>query len=162
MPISPKTASVFFQKNIKMSAPEVEGGQDHDDILGFPGDGYQDPQDGGPPETMDEDLDSGTARMTEESGCSDTNSDKKRVKKRRKSVPVPPDEFVGDRIKELKTTITGLKTDTVKGKLGSDRSFKTNQIWVAPTHGGSKEAAPKWSWYGTLFILAPFDLLSGK
>ncbi len=44
---------------IKMSAPEAEGGQDRDDILGFPGDGYQDPQDGGPLETMDEDLDSG-------------------------------------------------------------------------------------------------------
>jgi hypothetical protein len=28
---------------IKMSAPEAEGGQDRDDILGFPGDGYQDP-----------------------------------------------------------------------------------------------------------------------
>jgi hypothetical protein len=49
-----------------MPAPEVEGGQDHDDILGFPGDRYQDPQDGGPPETMDEDLDSGASRMTEE------------------------------------------------------------------------------------------------
>jgi hypothetical protein len=90
-----------------MSAPEVEGGQDHDDILGFPGDGYQDPEDGGPPETMDEDMDSVAARMTEESAGSDPNS----VKKRRKSAPVPPDEFVGDRIKELQTTITGLKTE---------------------------------------------------
>jgi len=117
-----------------MSAPEAEGGQDRDDILGFPGDGYQDPQDGGPLETMDEDLDSGAAGMTEESASSGPSS----AKKRRKSAPVPPDEFVGDRIKQLKTTITGLKTqdnawtqtlrdklnpDTVKGKLGGDRSL---------------------------------------
>jgi hypothetical protein len=166
----------FFQPFpfcIKMSAPEAEGGQDRDDILGFPGDGYQDPQDGGPLETMDEDLDSGAAGMTEESASSGPSS----AKKRRKSAPVPPDEFVGDRIKQLKTTITGLKTqdnawtqtlrdklnpDTVKGKLGGDRSFKTNQQWVAATHGGSKEAAPKWSWYGALFMLVPFGLLSGK
>jgi len=122
---------------------------------------------------MDEDLDSGAAGMTEESASSGPSS----AKKRRKSAPVPPDEFVGDRIKQLKTTITGLKTednawtqtlrdkldpDTVKGKLGGDRSFKTNQQWVAATHGGSKEAAPKWSWYGALFMLVPFGLLSGK
>jgi hypothetical protein len=137
MPISSKTASVFFSAlsfRIKMSAPEAEGGQDRDDILGFPGDGYQDPQDGGPLETMDEDLDSGAAGMTEESASSGPSS----AKKRRKSAPVPPDEFVGDRIKQLKTTITGLKTqdnawtqtlrdklnpDTVKGKLGGDRSL---------------------------------------
>ena len=73
-----------------MSAPEAEGGQDRDDILGFPGDGYQDPQDGGPLETMDEDLDSGAAGMTEESASSGPSS----AKKRRKSAPVPPDEFV--------------------------------------------------------------------
>ena len=84
-----------------MSVSEVEGGLDHDDILGFPGDGYQDPQDGDPPETMDEDLDSGAARMTEESAGSGPSS----AKKRRKSAPVPPDEFVGNRIKELKTTL---------------------------------------------------------
>ena len=107
----------------------MEGGQDHDDILGFPGDGFQDPQDGGPPETMEEDLDSGAAPMTQEAPGSVPSS----AKKRKKSVPVPPDEFVGDRIKELKTRITGLKSadnawtqtlrdkldpDTVKGKLG--------------------------------------------
>jgi hypothetical protein len=122
---------------------------------------------------MDEDLDSGAARMTEESASSDPRS----VKKHRKSAPVPPDEFVGDRIKQLKTTITGLKTedntwaqtlsdksdpDTVKGKLGGDKSFKTNQQWVATTHGGSKETVPKWSWYGSPFMLTPFGLLSGK
>jgi hypothetical protein len=43
---------------IKMSAPEA-GGQDHDDILRFPGDGFEDPQDGVPLETMGADLDSG-------------------------------------------------------------------------------------------------------
>jgi hypothetical protein len=81
----------------------------------------------------------------------------------------------------LKTRITGLKSadnawtqtlrdtldpDTVNGKLAGDRTFKTNQQWVAPTHGGSKEAAPKWRWYGVLFMLAPFrapfGMLSGK
>ncbi len=56
---------------------------------------------------MDEDLDSGAARMTEESAGSGPS----RSKKRRKSAPVPPDEFVGDRIKGLKTTITDLKTE---------------------------------------------------
>ncbi len=94
-------------------------------------------------------MDSVAARMTEESAGSVPSS----TKKRRKSAPVPPDEFLGDRIKELKTPITGLKTedntwtqtlrekldpDTVKGKLGGDRSFKNNQQWVAPTHGASK------------------------
>ena len=84
----------FFQPFpfcIKMSAPEAEGGQDRDDILGFPGDGYQDPQDGGPPETMEEDLDSGAAPMTQEAAGSGPSS----AKKRKKSAPVPPDEFVG-------------------------------------------------------------------
>ena len=122
---------------IKMSVPETEGGQDHDDILGFPGDGFEDPQDGVPPETMGADLDSGDAPMTEEEAGSPSSD-----KKRKKSAPVPPDEFVGDRIKLLKTRITGLKSadnawtqtlrgnldpDTVNGKLGGDRTFKTNQ-----------------------------------
>jgi hypothetical protein len=88
-----------------MSAPEAEGGQDHDDILGFPGDGFEDPQDGVPPETMGADLDSGDTPMTEEAAGSASS-----VKKRKKSAPVPPDEFVGDRIKTLKTTITGVKS----------------------------------------------------
>ena len=84
----------------------MEGGQDHDDILGFPGDGFQDPEDGDPPETMETDLHSGAAPMTEEEAGSGPIS----VKKRKKSAPVPPDEFVGDRIKVLKTTITGVKS----------------------------------------------------
>jgi hypothetical protein len=33
-----------------MSAPETEGGQDYDDILGFPGDGFKDKDDGNPVE----------------------------------------------------------------------------------------------------------------
>ena len=86
----PQKQHPFFS-TLKMSAPEVEGGQDHDDILGFPGDGYQDPQDRGPPETMVEDLDSGAARMTEESAGSGPSISKKH----RKSAPVPSDEFVG-------------------------------------------------------------------
>ena len=166
-----KKPSVQSCTGIKMSSP-VEGGQDHDDILGFPGDGFEDPQDGVPPETMGADLDSGDTPMTEEAAGSDSSA-----KKHKKSAPVPPDEFVGDRIKLLKTRITGLKSadnawtqtlrgkldpDTVNGKLAGDRTFKTNQQWVAPTHGGSKEAAPKWSWYGVLFMLAPFGMLSGK
>jgi hypothetical protein len=53
-------------------------------VTGFPGDGYQDPQNGGPPETMDEDLDTGTTRMTEESAGSGPSS----VKKHRKSARV--------------------------------------------------------------------------
>jgi hypothetical protein len=85
----PQKQYPFFFR-IKMSAPEAEGGQDRDDILGFPGDGYQDPQDGDPLETMDEDLDSGAAGMTEESASSGPSS----AKKRRKSAPVPLDEFV--------------------------------------------------------------------
>ena len=130
-----KKASVRPCTGIKMSAP-AEGGQDHDDILGFPGDGFEDPQDGVPPETMGADLDSGDTPMTEEAAGSASSA-----KKRKKCAPVPPDEFVGDRIKLLKTRITGLKSadnawtqtlrgkldpDTVNGKLAGDRTFKTN------------------------------------
>jgi hypothetical protein len=35
---------------IKMSTPEVEGGQYYDDILGFSGDGFKDEDDTDPPE----------------------------------------------------------------------------------------------------------------
>jgi hypothetical protein len=51
------------------------------------------------------DLDSGDAPMTEEAAGSGSSA-----KKRKKSSPVPPDEFDGDRIKLLKTRITGLKS----------------------------------------------------
>ena len=40
-----KKPSVHPCTGIKMSAPE-EGGQDHDDILGFLEGGFQDPEDG--------------------------------------------------------------------------------------------------------------------
>jgi hypothetical protein len=43
-----------------MLVPEAKGGQDHDDILGFPRDGFQDPEGGDPPETMETDFHSGT------------------------------------------------------------------------------------------------------
>ena len=36
----------------KMSVPEAEGGQDQDDILGFPGDGFKDKDDANPAETL--------------------------------------------------------------------------------------------------------------
>ena len=36
----------------EMSTPEVEGGQDYDDILGFPGDGFKDKDDVNPTETL--------------------------------------------------------------------------------------------------------------
>ncbi len=76
-----------------MSAPEAEGGQDRDDILGFPGDRYQDPQDGDPLETMDEDLDSGAAGMTEESAPSGPSSAKKRGLY---DLPPPPPPRTGE------------------------------------------------------------------
>jgi hypothetical protein len=111
--------------------------------------------------------------MTGQAGGSHASS----AKKRKKSAPVPPDEVVGDRIKQMKTQITGRKAadnawtqtlrdkldpDTVNVKLAGDRTFKTNQQWVAIAHGGNKEAAPQWSWYGVMFMLVPFGLLSGK
>jgi hypothetical protein len=34
------------------SAPEAEGGQDYDDILGFPGDGFKDKDDANPAEAL--------------------------------------------------------------------------------------------------------------
>ena len=36
----------------EMSAPEVEGGQDYDDILVFPGDGFKDKDDASPTEDL--------------------------------------------------------------------------------------------------------------
>jgi len=35
-----------------MSAPEAEGGQDYDDILGFPGDGFKDKDYANPTESL--------------------------------------------------------------------------------------------------------------
>ena len=49
----------------EMSAPEAKGGQDYDDILGFPGDGFQDAEDEGPSDTMSADLNGGAEPMYE-------------------------------------------------------------------------------------------------
>jgi hypothetical protein len=97
MSVSPKTASVFFETS-KCGVPR-QGRimtTSWDPTLRFPGDGYQDPQDGVPPETMDEDLDSGAARMTEESAGSVPSS----AKKRRKSVPVLSKSLSGEGIED--------------------------------------------------------------
>jgi hypothetical protein len=60
-----------------MSAPEAEGSQDYDDIMGFPGDGFQDKEDVFPPEDMDTDLDGGDTPMNEETSGYGHNSVKK-------------------------------------------------------------------------------------
>ena len=85
--------------------------------------------------------------------------------------------FVTDRIKALKKTICGVKCednlwtallreklhhDTVKDKPVGDRTFKTNQQWVSQTPMTNRDGPPKWSWFGVLFSLAPFGLLSGR
>ena len=55
-----------------------------------------------------------------------------------------------------------LDHDTVQDKLAGDRTFKTNQQWVFPTPTLTKGEPPKWSWFGVLFVLAPFGILSDK
>ena len=127
-----------------MSAPVEEGGQDYDDILGFPGDGFKDNDDTDPDETTARDLDGGDTPMDETGPPGGQGS----VKKHKKSDVVPPDEFVSDRIETLKKTIGAvnrednqwttllwekLHHDTVMDKLVSDRTFKTNLQWVSPT-----------------------------
>ena len=81
-----------------MSAPGLEGGQDDDDILGFPGDGFVDKTDSNPGVLVEQD----------EEG-DDTRSNEGSVKKHRKSAVVAPDGHVTARIKELKQKITGSK-----------------------------------------------------
>jgi hypothetical protein len=78
-----------------MSAPAVEGGQDCDDILGFPGDGFKDKDDTDPVEVREPVVDDGDSQINEES----TDSGQSTVKKRKTTVPIPPDDFVVDRIK---------------------------------------------------------------
>jgi hypothetical protein len=46
----------------KMSVLEAEGGQGEDDILGFPGDGFLDPEVGDPLDTIQEDFDGGAVQ----------------------------------------------------------------------------------------------------
>jgi hypothetical protein len=83
-----------------MSASALEGGQDDDDILGFPGDGFVDKTDANPGVIVEQDEEGDDARNNEVS-----------VKKRRKSAVVTPDGHVTTRIKELKKKITGSKCE---------------------------------------------------
>ena len=71
-----------------MSAPALEGGQDDDDILGFPGDGFVDKTDANPGVLVEQD----------EEG-DDTRSNEGSAKKRRTSAVVAPDGHVTARIK---------------------------------------------------------------
>ena len=86
-----------------MSAPEEEGGQDYDDMFGFPGDGFKDKDDADPDETTETDLDAGDAPMDDAGAACGQSS----AKKRKKSAAVPTDDFVADLIKTLKKTISG-------------------------------------------------------
>jgi hypothetical protein len=83
-----------------MSASALEGGQDDDDILGFPGDGFVDKTDANPDVIVEQDEEGDDARNNEVS-----------VKKRRKSAVVASDGHVTARIKELKQKITGSKCE---------------------------------------------------
>ena len=142
-----------------MSAPALEGGQDDDDILGIPGDGFVDKTDENP----------GVLGEQDEEG-DDTRRNEGSVKKRRKSAVVAPDGHVTARIKQLKEKITGsnlednewtkmlrskLEQETVENRLAGDRTFKTNQQWVAPAPTVTKGETPKWSWFGVLFVMLP-------
>ena len=104
--------------------------------MGFPGDGFLDPEVGDPLDTMQEDFDGGAAEMTGQAGGSHASS----AKKRKKSAPVPPDEVVGDRIKQMKTQITGRKaadnawTQTLRDKLDPD----TVNVKLAGDRRGSR------------------------
>ena len=86
-----------------MSVSESEGGQDDDDILGFPGDGFVDKTDTDPGVIGEQDEEGDDTRIDETGGASSQDS----VKKRKKSAVVLPDGFVTARIKTLKQTITG-------------------------------------------------------
>ena len=72
-----------------MSAPALEGGQDDDDILGFPGDGFVDKTDANPGVLVEQDEEGDDTRRNEDS-----------AKKRRKSAVVAPDDHVTARIKK--------------------------------------------------------------
>jgi hypothetical protein len=55
-----------------------------------------------------------------------------------------------------------LDQETVEVKLAGDRTFKTNQQWVIPVPTVTQGETPKWSWFGVLFLLVPFGMLSDK
>ena len=63
-PSSPKTASVRPFTGIKMSATAAEGGQGDDDILGFPGDGFEDKTDATPGVLGEQDEEGDTHKWT--------------------------------------------------------------------------------------------------
>ena len=68
----------------------MEGGQDYDDILGFPGDGFQDKTVVDPSETSEPVVEGGDVETNEDTPSSVPSSGKKREA----SGPVPPDDFV--------------------------------------------------------------------
>ena len=100
--VHPKKASARHFTGIKMSAPVSEGGQDDDDILGFPGDRFVDKTDSNPGVLGEQDEEGDDTRMDETGDASSQGS----PKKRKKSAVVLPDAFVTTRIKVLKQTIT--------------------------------------------------------
>ncbi len=126
-----------------MSAPTAEGGQDDDDILGFPGDLFEEKTDGNPGVLGEQDEECDDTQMDVSTGGSVQDS----VKKRKKSAVVSPDGFVTDRIISLKYTITGPKrednewTKMSRAKLGQD-------------------TPPNWSWFGVLFMFVAYGMLS--
>ena len=81
-----------------MSAPASEGGQDDDDVLGFPGDGCVDKTDANPDVVGEQDEEGDDSRMDETGAASSQGS----TKKRKKSAVLLSDVFVTDHIKELK------------------------------------------------------------
>jgi hypothetical protein len=85
-----------------MSTPEEEGG-DYYDILGFPGDGFNDMDDTNPDDPT-QDLDGGHSPVKETGATCGQRS----VKKHKKSDGVPLDNFVSDRIKTLKKPVCGV------------------------------------------------------
>ena len=114
-PSSPQKASVRPFTGIKMSAPVTVGGQDDDDILGFPGDGFEDKTDANPGVLGEQDEEGDDTQMDVGAGGSGQGS----AKKRKKSSVVSSDGFVTDRIKTLKHTITGPKLRTQNAVLTS-------------------------------------------
>jgi hypothetical protein len=72
--------------------------------LGFPGDGFKDKDDANPTEVRESVVDGGDSQMNEEADGSDQITTKKRqntTKKHKTSAPVPPYDFVVDRINTL-------------------------------------------------------------
>ncbi len=101
--VRPKKKSLHI---IKMSAPVSEGGQDDDEILGFPGDGVVDKTDSNPG-VLGEHHEGDDSRIDEAGGASSQGS----ANKRKKSAVVSTDDHVTARIKELKKKIRGSKRE---------------------------------------------------